>query len=312
MGQRLVTIVNDEAILELYEAVVADEESQPHHRDIRIMRSDQRNVYQAVGVRARAGGVLLVLRNVTTMATAVQMKTDFVANASHELRTPIAAIKIAFETLREVYQEDPEQAVRCVGIIDGHLKRLEDMLADLLDLSRVESPDIKPHLESLSAGEVFSSIRTSLGAVAKQRKLSLNFKGDEQFEFASDKRLLNLVIKNLIENSVKFTPAGGSVTLEIERQEQEAVVRVVDTGIGIPAQHLGRVFERFYQVDAARSSISGRGTGLGLAIVKHAVHAMGGEVNLTSEVGKGTAVECRFPAGVNSDLEPRMNADEHG
>ena len=111
------------------------------------------------------------------MATAVQMKTDFVANASHELRTPIAAIKIAFETLREVYQEDPEQAVQCMGIIDGHLKRLEDMLADLLDLSRVESPDIKPHLSPLECGEVFSSIRTSLGAVAKQRKLSLNLKG---------------------------------------------------------------------------------------------------------------------------------------
>jgi two-component system phosphate regulon sensor histidine kinase PhoR len=176
----------------------------------------------------------------------------------------------------------------------------------------VESPDIKPHLERLKAGEVFSSIRTSLGAVAKQRKLSLEFKGDEQFAFATDKRLLNLVIKNLIENSVKFTPSGGRVTLEIERQAEEAVVRVVDTGIGIPPQHLDRVFERFYQVDAARSSISGRGTGLGLAIVKHAVHAMGGKVDLSSEVGKGTTVECRFPLRAGQEaMEPQMNTDEH-
>jgi two-component system phosphate regulon sensor histidine kinase PhoR len=106
---------------------------------------------------------------------------------------------------------------------------------------------------------------------------------------------LNLVVKNLIENSVKFTPSGGMVTLAIEPQDGQTILRVIDTGIGIPSQHLDRVFERFYQVDAARSSTSGRGTGLGLAIVKHAVHALGGTVDLSSEQGKGTTVECRFP-----------------
>ncbi len=295
LGKRLVTIVNDEQILELYEAIVADPGAGPHHCEIRIARAGLRNVYQAVGMRAQAGGVLLVLRNVTTMATAVQMKTDFVANASHELRTPIAAIKIAFETLGEVYQEDPEQTQRCIGIIDGHIKRLEDMLADLLDLSRVESPETKPHLSPLKAGEVFSTIRATLGAVARQKSLSLNFQGDDQFAFPSDRRLINLVVKNLIENSVKFTPPGGAVTLQIEPENGDAILRVIDTGIGIPQQHLDRVFERFYQVDAARSSATGRGTGLGLAIVKHAVHALGGTVYLSSEVGKGTIAECRFP-----------------
>src|SRR5439155_3176970 len=117
--------------------------------------------------------------------------------------------------------------------------------------------------------------------------------------FVSDKRLLNLVVKNLTENSVKFTPAGGSVTLAIEPENSAAIVRVIDTGIGIPPQHLDRVFERFYQVDAARSSTTGRGTGLGLAIVKHAVHALGGTVSLSSDLGKGTTVECRFPASIS-------------
>jgi two-component system phosphate regulon sensor histidine kinase PhoR len=300
LDKRLVTIVNDEQILELYEAVIADPGTAAKHAEIRSARTVQRNVYQAVGLRAQAGGVLLVLRNVTTMATAVQMKTDFVANASHELRTPIAAIKIAFETLREVHNEDTEQTEKCIGIIDGHIKRLEDMLADLLDLSRVESPDIKPHLAPLKAGEVFSTVRSTLSSLARQKNLTLSFHGDEHFAFPSDRRLLNLVVKNLVENSVKFTPAGGNVTVAIEPQDGLAIVRVIDSGIGIPPQHLDRVFERFYQVDAARSSTTGRGTGLGLAIVKHAVHALGGSVSLTSEPGKGTTVECTFPESTAS------------
>ena len=161
--------------------------------------------------------MLLVLRNVTTMATAVQMKTDFVANASHELRTPIAAIKIAFETLSEVYQEDPNQTARCISIIDGHIKRLEDMLADLLDLSRMESAT-KPLMAPLRSGDVFATIRQTFGALARQKNLSLEFSGDEQFHFLSDQRLLDLVIKNLIENSIKFTPPGGTITLGSRRR----------------------------------------------------------------------------------------------
>ena len=295
LSKRLIGIVNDEQIVGLYEAVVADPGPGVQHSEIRLARGAPPNVYQAVGLHAQAGGVLLVLRNVTTMATAVQMKTDFVANASHELKTPIAAIKIAFETLRDVYQEDPQQTEKCVGIIDGHIQRLEDMLADLLDLSRVESPDKKPDISPLKAGEVFSTIRSTMSPLARQKNVNLNFQGDEQYAFPSDRRLLDLVVKNLVENSVKFTPAGGSVTLQIEPSNGDAIVRVVDTGIGISPQHLDRVFERFYQVDSARSRTAGRGTGLGLAIVKHAVQALGGAVHLDSELGKGTRVECRFP-----------------
>ena len=147
---------------------------------------------------AQAGGVLLVLRGVTTMATAVQMKTDFVANASHELRMLIAAIKIAFETLGEVYQEDPEQTQRCIGIIDGHIKRLEDMpSAHLLDrrASRARKPS---RIFRRSRPEKFSrpSARCWRRA-ARQKSLSLNFQGDDQFAFPSDRRLINLVRREI-------------------------------------------------------------------------------------------------------------------
>jgi two-component system phosphate regulon sensor histidine kinase PhoR len=267
--------------------------------DIRLTRNGQKLTYQALATRTRGGGVLLVLRNVSTLVNAVQMKTDFVANASHELRTPIAAIKMAFETLQEVRGEDPNQTEKCLGIISGHLNRLEEMLADLLDLSRVESPDLRPSLGAVGSDELFAMVRTTMLTMARQKLVELSFERlpDAPVSFESDRRLLNLILRNLVENAIKFTPAGGRVTISLgaEQDGSTVVLSVEDNGIGIPPQHLERVFERFYQVDAARSSAVGRGTGLGLAIVKHAINALGGTVQLESKVGVGTKVRCRIP-----------------
>jgi two-component system phosphate regulon sensor histidine kinase PhoR len=310
IGKNIVGVVNDEAILALLESL-KPQPGQMEQREIRLVRGGQHVTYHAVAKRMAAGGVLLVLRNVSTMAAAVQMKTDFVANASHELRTPIAAIKAAFETLQEVHTQDPEQTGRCISIIAGHIQRLEDMLADLLDLSRVESADLKPQVGPIPPHEVFATLRQTLGPLARQKGVQLSLgERDEPIEFESDKRLLDLILKNLVENSIKFTPAGGTVSVSVraESQPRNAVsITVSDTGIGIPTEHLERVFERFYQVDAARSGSSGRGTGLGLAIVKHAINALGGEVRLASTVGKGTTVTCVFPQGHRAP-EPRQRS----
>lgn len=300
LGKKFFNVVNDAQILDLFESLQLNAASRPPgaiQRDIRIARGTVRNFYQAVGTRTKAGGNLIVLRNVTTMASAIQMKTDFVANASHELRTPLSAIKAAFETLREVREEDPQQAARCIEIIDGHIFRLEEMLRDLLDLSRVETPDLQPQVTGLSAGALFAELRQGLGAMAEQKGVSLTFSG-EQLSFGSDKRLLGLVLKNLVENSIKFTPAGGTVAVSAvasSGDSRQVVLRVKDTGIGIPPEHLERVFERFYQVDASRTGGASRGTGLGLAIVKHAIHALGGSVHLDSVVGQGTTAICVIP-----------------
>ncbi|MGH7175805.1 MAG: sensor histidine kinase [Tepidisphaeraceae bacterium] len=230
-------------------------------------------------------------------SAAGKMKTDFVANASHELRTPIAAIKIAFETLQEVYREDPRQTSRCISIIEGHLHRLEEMLTDLLDLSRVESADIEPQIALVDVDDIFSDLRATMGPMARQKGIELELQSDPAgpARFESDRKLLGLVLKNLVENSLKFTPSGGKVLVSCEAGADDVALCVRDTGIGIPPEHLERVFERFYQVDAARSSAAGRGTGLGLAIVKHAIHALGGTVDLKSTVGAGTTVTCRLP-----------------
>jgi two-component system phosphate regulon sensor histidine kinase PhoR len=300
IGKKTVSVVNDEALLQLLDAAgkaspEADQTGShdvPHvHREVRLLRGGQRLTYQSVATRTATGGALLV-----------QMKTDFVANASHELRTPIAAIKIAMETLRDVYGDDQAQSERCINIIEGHVKRLEEMLRDLLDLSRLESPDAEPRLGDVKPWDLFAIVRSTLGPTARQKGVDLRFGDDPAHtpdSFRSDERLLHLVLKNLVENSVKFTPPGGSIILsliELNNKEKPAVqLTVTDTGIGIPPEHLDRVFERFYQVDAARSGTAGRGTGLGLAIVKHAVAALGGTVQLQSTVGKGTTVTCVLP-----------------
>ena len=310
VGKTVDAVVNEAAILELFQRSEDSQALRPGLRDaaagiapagepreIRLSRDGQRLVYQAMVTPTAAGGVLLVLRDVSALANAVQMKADFVANASHELRTPIAAIKIAFETLRDVYTEDPPQTERCIEIIDEHIRRLEEMLRDLLDLSRVESPDLKPRLADVKATDLFALLRATMGPVARQKGVELSFV-DGQARLHSDERLLNLVLKNLVENSIKFTPAGGRVSVSVEAPQDErgsVTLRVADTGVGIPPEHIDRVFERFYQVGAARSGSAGRGTGLGLAIVKHAVAALGGAVDLESTVGAGTTVTCVLP-----------------
>jgi len=313
LHQKLVHAVNDAQIISLYEAIshAHGDGQKPAgviNREIRLVRDTQRFVFQAVATQTPGGGALLVLRDVSRQSGAAQMKTDFVANASHELRTPIAALKIAFETLCEVYREDPVQSERCIQVIEGHIRRLEEMLRDLMDLSRVENAELKAQISSVKTEDVLTLIRSSLGAFARQKNIELvldDYGPAAPAEFVSDSRLLHLVLKNLVENSIKFTPGGGRVTVTVRAVAPAAdaspddhlsvVFTVSDTGIGIAPEHIDRVFERFYQVDSARSGSAGRGTGLGLAIVKHAVHALGGTVKLDSKLGQGTTVTCEFP-----------------
>jgi signal transduction histidine kinase len=166
----------------------------------------------------------------------------------------------------------------------------------------VESPDLRAQIAPVKLSDLVSQIRTTMGTAARHKGVELDFAfvdHDPQAEFNSDQRLLHLVLRNLVENSIKFTPGGGTVTLRFSRRDSEEqpemVLEVIDTGIGIPPEHQQRVFERFYQVDPARSGSAGRGTGLGLAIVKHAIHALGGQVELKSTPGQGTTVSCILP-----------------
>ncbi|MGF1633032.1 MAG: sensor histidine kinase [Phycisphaerae bacterium] len=320
LHRQLVHVVNDSKVLTLFEMFTrrpsSDDEQPLVQREIKLKREGAKLSFHAVATRTEAGGVLVVLRDVTTLANTLQMKTDFVSNASHELRTPLSAIKVAFETLQEMLSEPDvpaEHTNRCVNIIGGHLQRLENMLRDLLDLSRVEGTDLKPDWDTVNADDCLDIVRHVMLPLAREKGVNIitqcSFNGEpvEDLNFRSDRRLLDLIIKNLVENALKFTPAEGTVTVSLEQRigdvvqsasvgdpSTETTLRVIDTGCGIPQQHLGRIFERFYQVDNVRTGGGPRGTGLGLAIVKHAAHALGGTIHIRSKPGRGTDVSVRF------------------
>lgn len=309
VGVPFVAAVNDASVLELFEHASRQRAAGvrgPIDREIRLMRAGKRLVFQAHAEPTRTGGMLVVLRDVSTLAATIQMKADFVANASHELRTPISAIKAAFDTLLEVHRDpDPAPGERCLAIIDGHLSRLEEMLRDLLDLSRVENADLKPELSPLRPSELMAMIRSTWGPPAREKGIELVLPDADAMpaQIVSDRRLLDLVLKNLVENAIKFTPTSGRVVVSLVAGEEESVeLKVTDTGCGIPREHLDRVFERFYQVNAARSGVPGRGTGLGLAIVKHAINALGGTVTIDSELGRGTTVRGVLPRSLRPSI----------
>ena len=318
LGRPVETVVAEPAVLALVDAVSnigleetgpGGEPALPVRRQMRLHRGGRPLAYGAVATRSGAGGVLVVLRDVSTLDATLRMKTDFVANAGHELRTPVAAIKAAYETLVDDLTADggppiEPTAGRCLSIIGGHLQRLEEMLRDLLDLSRAESGHRPPSRERVRLADVARDLRQSLGDLAAEKHLTLSIlPGAGDAELVTDPRLLLLATKNLVENGIKYTPAGGAVevTHAADAKGDRLVIR--DTGVGIGREHVDRVFERFYQVEAARTGTnahtnprsSGRGTGLGLSIVKHAVAALGGTVAVESELGRGTTFTITLP-----------------
>ncbi len=239
---------------------------------------------------------MLMLTDVTELTKLMHMKADFAANASHELRTPLSAIRGAAETLRSMdLAADAEAAGTFVAMIERHCARMEAMVVDLLDLSRVESPvePFAPH--EVTLGEFLEELRESFAEALTAGKLNW------QTEVAPDcqrimvsEELLRIVLRNLVENSVRFTPEGGHIHILAGAVNGSWTIAVADDGCGIPPAEQARVFERFYQVARARSGPN-RGTGLGLSIVRHAVTAMRGTVRLESAPGKGTTVTITVP-----------------
>lgn len=245
---------------------------------------------------AGARGVVLTLHDVTEFAHAAQLKTDFVANASHELRTPLAAIRAAAETLSE--HDDPETRAKLLKMIAGNVGRLEELTRDLLDLSRLESPEERVEPRTVRPSEVQAALAQVFESAFAERGIALRFEIDPALgEVRTDPRLLTLILTNLVENSLKFAYENTAVRVVFERAgEDRWRVRVIDEGIGIPLEAQSRIFERFYQVDASRAGPVGRrGTGLGLAIVKHAVKALGGVVGVESVWRQGTTMTIEFP-----------------
>jgi len=256
-------------------------------------------------------GRLLVLTDITELTRAMQVRSDFVANASHELRTPIAAIRAAVDTVLKMdVAKDAEHATRFLSVIARHTSRLEALVGDLLDLSRLENPSATFQPEVLRLQRLCDELRDRWNCEidGKELRWQCDIADDCPNVFANP-YLLTLVLDNLVDNAVKFTDAGGQIGVGCRCGEAAVEIEVFDTGCGIALREHQRVFERFYQVEAARSATGDtaarpRGTGLGLSIVKHAVAAMGGSVHLDSAPGRGTRVTVRIPNQQHSVTQP--------
>lgn len=248
-----------------------------------------------------SAGRLLVLTEITELIRTIQVKSDFVANASHELRTPLAAIRLGLDA---IFGMDPERTPKeawkqCLDVVNRHTERLADVVEDLLNLYTVESSDKVFDIHAVEVESWLQSVKGRFHERAAEGQVEFRVDNRESATLFANRKLLDLVVDNLLSNAFKFTDEGGSVTLRLERIEGASLLTVADTGCGIPTEEQDRVFERFYQVERSRRrdgrARTHQGTGLGLSIVRHAVSHLNGSVRLTSTLGKGTTVAVAIP-----------------
>jgi len=271
----------------------------PYRKQIAIERENEKmykQVYGApvVGEHGRWLGIIIVMHDITELIRLEQIRKDFVANVSHELRTPITSIKGFSETLLDGAYKDEKMLLSFLEIIYQESNRLQMLIQDLLELSKIEQHGFTVQLLPTSLKDVL--IRAVEVTSPKMDQKNMDFDVDivRDVKVLGDENRLIQIFTNLIMNSITYSPKDTTITLRIKEDEIYGIVEVEDEGIGIEPSEISRIFERFYRVDKARSRNSG-GTGLGLAIVKHLVEAHRGKIEVESTVGKGTCMRVKIP-----------------
>jgi two-component system phosphate regulon sensor histidine kinase PhoR len=270
------------------DASVSREITVAHPRELYLLAAA--TPFYAHSVREKLSGVVMTLHDITRLKHLEEMRKDFVANVSHEIRTPITAIKGFAETLLDGAIDDKENARKFLETIKNHSERLNSLVSDLLTLSRIELGDIRIEKHHVHINNIIDTVFTTLKDKADAKGLYLKKSlPSEPLQMYADRDKLIQILLNLVDNGLKFTENGG-VIVGVERAGERNILSVEDTGIGIAKKHLSRLGERFYRVDRARSRELG-GTGLGLAIVKHLVNAHGWTMEIESTQGRGTKVK---------------------
>jgi two-component system, OmpR family, phosphate regulon sensor histidine kinase PhoR len=242
--------------------------------------------------RGPTGRIVVTMTDITQRRRLEVLRRDFVANASHELKTPVAAVRALAETLLTALPDDPEAGHRFAERIAREAERLDVLARDLLDLSRVERGTLD--VEPVDLVGLIKEVVGGYADRAEERRITLSTELQPGVTMRGDRAQLGLLLSNLVDNALRYTAAKGTVCVRLEAAESRAVLQVADTGEGIPASELSRVFERFYRVDKARARQTG-GTGLGLAIVRHVAEAHGGTVRVDSELARGTTFTVTLP-----------------
>ncbi len=266
--------------------------------EVRRAGSSARHLRVAAAPLREGAGGLLVLRDVTEERRVENLRRDFVANVSHELRTPIAVLKALVETLEDGALDDPPAARDFLRRIHVEVDGLAQLVAELLELSRVESGRAQLKLEAVEPDELVQSAAERLQPQAERVDIRLTWDADPELSpVLADRTRVEHVLLALVHNAIKFTPPGGTIRVAVRAEGAFAHFTVEDTGMGIPEEDVVRIFERFYKVDRARAAV---GTGLGLAIAKHVIQALGGRIWAESEMDHGTTVHFTLPTATGA------------
>jgi two-component system phosphate regulon sensor histidine kinase PhoR len=272
----------------------------PSEEDITVFQNEER-VIDVIGsplldINQHQMGALVVFHDVTQLRRLENMRRDFVANVSHEIKTPLTAIKGFVETLQQGKVDKAEENQRFLGIIQKHVDRLNSIIEDLLALSRIEQEDERKEIDfrQVKIEDTFKAAIQLCRPKAEEKKIRIDLDCEKDATAIFDPTLIEQAVVNLLDNALKYSEPQSTVVLKSHRQNSELIISVQDHGIGIAQKHLPRLFERFYRVDKARSRNMG-GTGLGLAIVKHIAQAHGGHVAVESELGEGSRFSIHVP-----------------
>jgi two-component system phosphate regulon sensor histidine kinase PhoR len=294
-GSALVEVVRQTELIEAVRHVLAGE----LRVEAEIVTGTLRQHFFAATVAAvRAGettGAVVVLHDITELRKLERVRRDFVANVSHEFKTPLTAIQGFSETLLAGAINDPQNRERFLGIILEHSRRLARLTDDLLKLSQMDADRLELEIRRVSVAELIESCLETAQHRAAEKNITVSVNESKDLpDIAGDRRRLAEVLQNLLDNATQYTLPTGSITVSAEERDADVIFTVSDTGIGIPKADQSRIFERFYRVDAARSREAG-GTGLGLAIAKHLVEVHGGRIWVTSEIGQGSQFNFSVP-----------------
>jgi two-component system phosphate regulon sensor histidine kinase PhoR len=313
-GRNLLAFLRHPPLVDAVEACEAGRAVEPVDLPENQGRSGQRRLVarlQAIRPALAGASVMVLIEDITAAERALTLRRDFVANVSHELKTPIAALLGFIETLMGPARDDPLARQRFLGIMRGEAERMNRLVSELLSLSRIEVNEHQPPSGRADVGNILKTVRDSLSLKAERRQIRIAFPGLAELPtIPGDSDELTQAIQNLVDNAIKYSPDSGEVVVSFERIEDPVACReklqgirspkamislsVTDQGEGIAKEHIPRLTERFYRVDAARSRELG-GTGLGLAIVKHIVNRHRGSLDVESTPGKGSSFTLFLP-----------------
>ena len=292
-GRRVLEIVRQPGLARLVEDTLRLGE--PQGAQIEVASPDRRTLMLASAALSRGErGAVVAVRDTTELTRVADMRRDFVANVSHELKTPLAAIRGYAETLRDGALDEPPTARRFTDRILSQCRRLQELLDDLLTLSRMEGVAPPHEREPVDLHALIRHSVDLLAPAARDKRVEIEVEAEPVPLLSGDADGMERLLLNLLDNAIKYNRPEGKVTLRLLQAGGEAVLEVSDTGIGIPSESIPRIFERFYRVDKGRAREEG-GTGLGLAIVKHVAQAHGGQVEVESRAGRGSKFTVRLP-----------------